>query len=108
MSFTAFGNEIDEKIKAITTVSTYCVSYISVDDAIKYGVEYTEEDVKLGVLRGVRFSSNNDGIDFISETLDAIQDAWITLGFKDGEFITDRRLNKIYLDYVNNKSRGRK
>lgn len=88
----------NEEIRnAVLLVSTACKKYITVEEAIKLGIDYEQNDFNSGVIRGVRFnllSSNDVGADYI----ESVQTAWITLGFKDGEFVPDSRLNKIYID----------
>ncbi|MBO4600659.1 MAG: hypothetical protein J5634_00260 [Bacilli bacterium] len=106
MSLEIFDKQIDQKLHAFITVSTYCMTYISVDEANKLGIEYTNEDVKCGVLKGVKFKYNSEEEDFLPPFLVDTIMSWKLLGFKDGEFVTERRFNSMYMDYVNNQSKG--
>lgn len=108
MGFVPIMTNDDEILSAILTVSTNCRTCITVDEAIKQGVEYTEDDVNIGTLRGVKYSTLEDNMYYMSSKIEEIQTAWITLGFKDGEFVPERRLNQIYLDYVNKKANEKK
>lgn len=90
----------DDILHSIFIVSTYCIKIIDIETARNMGVQFTEEDVKENTIRGVYYSSSSDSIDYIYIDIDEIQTAWINLGFKDGEFVTERRLNEKYFESV--------
>lgn len=106
MSVEFFDKNIDSKMLAFITIATYCVSYLTVDVANELGIKYEEEDVNLGLIKGVRLTPKASELNYItSEPLD-IEKCWHLLGFGDGDFITEREFNQLYLDYVNNKDKG--
>lgn len=89
-----------EFLESMQLILTYCIRVIDVETAAKLKIDFTEEDVKEGTIRGVYYSTNDDNFDFIDTKAEEIQTAWVKLGFFDGEFVTERRLNEKYLGNV--------
>lgn len=107
MSLEIFDKNIDQKLHAFMTISSYCITYISVDEANTLGIEYTDEDVKQGILKGLRFEHNisEEENNYMSPMLVDMIMSWKLLGFKNGEFVTSRRFNNMYMEYVNSTSK---
>ena len=103
-----FNNYENDIMSAILLVSTYCIKVIDIEKARELGIEFNDQDVKENTLRGVYYTSDNDGIDFIDAKIEDIESAWILLGFKDGEFVTERRLSEKYLENVKTRKKIKK
>ena len=96
MGFVPFNND-SEFLESMQLILTYCIRVIDVETAAKLKIDFTEEDVKEGTIRGVYYSTKDDNFDFIDTKAEEIQTAWVKLGFFDCEFVTERRLNEKYL-----------
>lgn len=108
MSLQVFDKNIDPMLYAFMTVSAHCIKYITVEDAQKLGIAYNEEDVNLGLIKGVWFKNDFGNQDVESSLQTDINMCWKYLGFKDDEFIKEKDFNKKYIEYANNTQDSKK
>lgn len=108
MSLEVYDKNIDQTLYAFMTVAEHCIKYITVDEAIKRGIDFTEEDVKLGLLKGVWLKNEPENEDISSPIYFDVSMCWKYLGFKDDQFIKEKDFNNMYLESVKNNEQNKK